>query len=128
MSTTIKKVLYDAEIEEEVEVEFPAKWVVCPDCRGEGTTYLGWPAKDQPAFTREDFEYEGPDFYEDYMEGRYDKDCPNCKGRTTVKEVDEQFIRHKGGDLLSKYNIYLNDLREEAEYQKMVEMERRMGA
>ena len=71
------------------EVEFPASWVVCWDCRGEGSKYLGITSSEQPSFTQSDREREGPDFMEDYMSGKYDRPCPTCKGRTTVLEVIE---------------------------------------
>lgn len=110
----------------EEKVSFPAKWEVCYDCDGRGSTYLGWTSSDQPAFTSEDFDREGPDFQEDYMKGRYDKTCPTCKGRTTVLVVvDREFIPVT---LLDDYNKWQEQLREEAEYQAVCAAERRMGA
>lgn len=52
----------------------PGGWAICPDCNGHGgsSAYLG-------AFTREDMD-EDPEFFEDYMAGRYDRPCPNCNG------------------------------------------------
>ncbi len=49
-------------------------WAICSYCHGNGVSsaYLG-------AFT-EDETAEGPDFYEDYMEGYYDRACENCDG------------------------------------------------
>ncbi len=46
----IKKV-YDHDKDEEFETTFPAKYEVCSCCSGRGTTYLGWHASEQPAFT-----------------------------------------------------------------------------
>jgi len=108
-------------------VEFPAKWAICYDCQGEGTTYLGWAAKDQPAFTQEDFDYEGPDFYEDYMGGRYDAQCPACHGEGKVKEIDEKAVA-KNPELKAHLNEHHEALRASAEIDAEMAAERRMGA
>lgn len=76
----------------EFSFTFPAEYVVCYDCRGTGKTYLGWSASEQPAFTQEDFAYEGPDFQEDYFSGNYDKQCPECHGQRVVLEIEEKFF------------------------------------
>lgn len=90
--------------DEEKEADFPAKWVICGDCQGEGTTYLGWAAKDQPAFTAEDFDYEGPDFYEDYMSGHYDRECPECHGQGKVLEIEPDKCKGELAILLKEHN------------------------
>lgn len=116
----IEKTFYNDKGDEEV-IKFPTKWEICDDCQGNGTTYLGWASRDQPAFTREDFDREGPDFFEDYMSGAYDKECPACKGSGKVKVIDE--AQCKLEDLKRLHDAE----REEAEYQAICEMERRMG-
>lgn len=110
-----------------INVDFPSVWEICSDCRGEGKTYLGWAAKDQPAFTREDFDYEGPDFYEDYMNGRYDAQCPICKGTGKVKIIDEKAV-NRNKRLKVLYAAHMADLKAEYEYQATIAAERRMGA
>ena len=58
-----------------------AKWVICGACEGEGTSsaHLG-------AITSD--EWNGPDWdddsREDYLEGRYDKQCEKCRGTGKV--------------------------------------------
>src|SRR5690606_24275330 len=76
-----------------IEHDFTASWEVCGECDGQGTTMFGWRNADQPAYTAEDFE-EDPDFYSNMMAGAYDKPCPVCKGRTTIKVVDENDIKN----------------------------------
>lgn len=110
-------------IDGDIEFSLQASWAVCPDCCGRGTTYLGWPADQQPAFSREDFA-EDPDFATDYMSGNYDKQCPCCKGRTTVLEVDWSQV----DQTCPVIKAYLEHLEHEAEYQAVVAAERRMGA
>lgn len=112
----------DESWENDEGIEFPAKWVICYDCGGEGKScaYLG-------AFTAEDFAYEGPEFREDYMSGKYDKPCKPCEGSGKVKEIDESVI--KADSSLGAYlKQYHEKLRGDAEYAAEVAAERRMGA
>ena len=111
---------------EEFEAELPTKWEICGDCRGEGKTYLGWRAKDQPAFTAEDFDREGPDFREDYFSGRYDKDCPACSGTGKVLEVDEAACKASGK--YSEFVLYEQIQQSDREYERDCELERCYGA
>lgn len=106
----------------EEDVELPSIFTVCPDCKGQGTTYLGWRAKDQPAFSREDFEAEGADFEEDYRSGRYDRDCEGCGGKRVILTVHE-FACDKA--ILAEYHKRQQD---DAAYAAECEAERRMGA
>tara|TARA_Y100000593_G_C4249652_1_gene306481 strand:+ start:231 stop:707 length:477 start_codon:yes stop_codon:yes gene_type:complete len=117
----------DSYWEDEGDVEFPAQWVICYDCNGNGTTYLGWASKDQPAFTREDFDYEGPDFYQDYMSGQYDAQCPGCRGSGKIKEIDEGAIK-PNTPLSFKLKQYLDDLDCQGQMNAVYAAERRMGA
>lgn len=114
-----KRVTFTNSDGDEVVADFPAEWEICGDCQGEGKTYLGWAAKDQPAFTAEDFAYEGPDFYEDYMSGAYDSTCPVCNGDGKVL-----ILKQGSGPL---WDEYVEWVREEAHYQAICEAERRFG-
>mgnify|MGYP006365238893 FL=1 len=58
-----------------------AKWIVCPECKGEGSHMT--PSLRNEAFTREDFDAD-PDFEEGYFGGRYDVTCTLCKGARVV--------------------------------------------
>jgi RNA polymerase subunit RPABC4/transcription elongation factor Spt4 len=115
--------------DDEITVELPASWRVCPDCNGQGTTYLGWAAKDQPAFSREDLDEEGPEFLEEYMTGVYDRTCPGCKGRTTVLEIDHDVCENHGDqEIREAYAAMIESEKEDAEFRAMCASERRMGA
>ena len=70
----------------EKPVELPAKWVVCSRCEGKGTHTN--PSVDGNGITPEEFA-EDPNFMEDYINGVYDVQCSECRGRTTVLEIDE---------------------------------------
>jgi hypothetical protein len=104
---------------EEITYELRCEYEVCPDCRGHGTTYLGWPAREQPAFTEADMDREGPEFMDDYMSGRYDKTCPGCKGERVVSvPVD---------DGSEGYKAWVEDKIAEEEMRQEMEAERRAG-
>lgn len=128
MSQPKMQISFTIEDEDGVEetLTIPAKWEVCSDCEGKGSTYLGWTSREQPAFTHEDFEQEGPDFREDYMAGKYDRQCPTCQGRTTVlvPNLDlEKDPKHERA-----FKLYLEKEKSDREYQRECEAERRMGA
>jgi hypothetical protein len=117
--------LYDDD-GEDYTVDFPAKFEVCWDCNGRGSVYLGWTSADQPAFTACDID-EDPEFFEDYMSGRYDKPCPTCKGeRVTLEVTDpETWPPHLAEELQEDWTRWQQHLADDAAYQAEVEAERR---
>lgn len=66
--------------------ELPARFVVCPRCRGRGVHVN--PAIDGHGLTAEDVDQAGPEFLEDYLAGVYDVACERCGGRRVVLEPD----------------------------------------
>lgn len=79
-------VLYrDGDSIEEQEIHLPVKFEICSTCRGKGSSssYLG-------AFTREDMDEMGEEFFEDYRRGNYDRACDECKGLRVVEVVDRE--------------------------------------
>jgi len=108
----------------EVTAKVPGKKVTCDDCNGKGSTYLGWTSSEQPSFSREDFDQEGPDFQEDYMAGCYDKMCPTCKGETTVVVIDREACTKEHMVAVKAYDDGQEAL---AEMYAEMEAERRMG-
>jgi hypothetical protein len=70
---------------DEVEVEVPFVWTVCPTCDGRGKHVN--PSVDAGGLSADDFAQD-PDFRESYFSGGYDVACYGCKGRTTVPEID----------------------------------------
>lgn len=112
-------VLYTQDEEgNDIEVELPTTWAVCPTCDGEGKHVN--PAIDCGGLTREDFE-EDPDFAEEYMSGMYDVPCNHCGGRTTVREVDWDRLSPEEAE------AYRRQLQEEADYRRMERMEYILG-
>lgn len=99
-----KIVLYS---DSEDEVTIPARWDVCPACRGRKKVPL-----QGIAFTADDMA-EDPDFAEDYRRGFYDRPCTECKGEGLVAVPDEPRC---SPEQLAAYREYAQT---EAEYQAM---------
>lgn len=104
--------------------DFPAKWEVCGCCRGSGSTAFGYSERNQIAWTQSEWAEEDPDFREDYMNGYYDRPCPECNGRTTVMVVDEKKFNetHK-----KWYQAWCEELERGYYYDAIAEAERRFG-
>lgn len=106
----------------EIEVVIPAKHEVCNRCEGRGTHVN--PAIDGHGITSE--EWWGPDWDDDsremYMTGGYDVPCYECGGKRVVLTPDEERCTPAQSHA---YEVHMDA---EAEYQEMVEAERKMGA
>lgn len=102
------------------EVALPCRWTICRSCDGHGKSsrYLG-------AITQDDRlpggSWEDPDDFAEYMRGGYDRTCDECGGSGKVREVDV--------DRLSAEDraAWLEQVRDEREYERECEMERRYG-
>jgi len=99
-------------------VDLPAHYKVCPHCGGEGTSsaYLG-------AFTQEDWENESEEFKEDYIAGRYNKECPRCKGKRVILEIDLSSKSSWTEEQKRAYSCYEERLVFEAEERAILRME-----
>jgi len=104
--------------ETETDVELPWKWEVCPTCGGRGKHVN--PSIDAGGLTGSDFA-EDPEFFEEYMGGRYDQTCSQCKGRTTVPVVDWDRLTPE------QEEAYNRQLDADAEYHAERAAEIRMG-
>jgi hypothetical protein len=110
--------IYEDE-EEDREVELPAIWMVCPRCHGEGKHVD--PRIDGNGFTEDDWAQESHEFKEDYMSGKYDVTCHECKGLRVVPEVDEHCC---DPELLK---AYYEKLDADADYERTCRMELMYG-
>ena len=119
MTITIQFPMFSDEGDETI-ASLPAKYEICPHCKGTGTSssYLG-------AFTRDDMDEAGPEFVEDYMRGDYDRACDECEGGK-VKVVDHASIVTSEQKAALKYMIAVQE--EMAECRAIEIAERRMGA
>lgn len=66
-------------------ITIPAKYEVCPTCRGKGATsnYLG-------AFTQSRWDEMDEDWKEDYLKGNYDRHCEECNGQRVILVPDRE--------------------------------------
>jgi len=101
----------------------PAKFEVCPTCRGRGKHVN--PNIDDRGISAEDFE-EDPDFAEDYFKGVYDVRCYECSGNRVVPVIDDAYLNEEEKKKIEAYREYEADtLRYEAE--DRATMAREMG-
>lgn len=91
-------------LREEFDFNPPLKTIVCPSCDGRGTQTLGG-----ASFTAEDFA-EDPEFAENYMRGRYDEDCPECKGRNVIRVVNEEYLEQSNPEMLKEYHDIIKSI------------------
>lgn len=108
--------------EEEREVRVPFTIEICPTCNGSGLTSRHVEC-DGGGFTAEEWGDQDEDFRRDYMSGAYDRPCDDCRdlpGRRIVPNIKS----------LSKADRadWIEQCRDEREYQRLSAMERRMGA
>lgn len=85
----------------------PSRWAICGSCQGDGSSsrYLG-------AFTSDDMADLGPEFFEDYARGVYDRECDECEGSGKVLEIDldratsEQILAYeRSGEALAELRV-----------------------
>lgn len=97
----------------------PAHYDVCGRC--EGTGKHSNPALDSNGFSDE-IRADDPEFYEDYMDGKYDITCTECHGKRVVPVVDVSactYAQKRALVMKRQYDIA------EAEYRAEVGAERR---
>ena len=99
------------------EIELPTKWRICGTCKGHGksSAYLG-------AFTRDDFDQQEPDFYDQYMAGAYDRACDRCDGSGKIEIVDRAKLTPE------QIKDWEEQLRDDRECEAIHRAERAMGA
>jgi hypothetical protein len=113
---SLKFTHYD-EVDGEEEITIPARYVVCSRCHGEGT-HDCW----EGGMTGEEMEEQGPEFFEDYMNGVYSKPCTVCEGKRVELVPDEKRAHY------SDLEKYTRQLEADAEIEAIYRMERMAGA
>lgn len=111
-----------------VEHELPARFGVCSDCEGHGTTLRA--GMREHAYTQEEFNetfHDDEDRAEYFKRGgMYDETCRTCEGKRVVLVVDRERCcwsdEHK--QALALYEAKLKD---EAAYERECAAERRAG-
>lgn len=103
---------------DQVEVNCPASWEICPECEGKGKHVN--PAVDGHGITSEEFR-EDPDFAEMYFAGAFDIACRECKGTGKILVADYDLLPDNIRDAIYQ------DLEEEARLDAISASERRFG-
>lgn len=81
-------------------LRLPTEFEVCGECRGAGLVVN--PSIDCCGLSQDDF-YEDPDFAEDYLSGRHDIPCPQCRGLRVEavprfpEWLEVEIVRHDEG-------------------------------
>ncbi len=80
---------------EEVPLDLPKRWEICGWCNGEGSSsaHLGEVSQMMD---------EDPEWAEDYMAGRYDIQCEECRGDGKVRAIDWEMVDDKTAKLLGE--------------------------
>ena len=90
----------------------PSKVVVCSRCDGKGasTAYLG-------AYTMDEMDEVGPEFFDDVRAGLYDRVCDRCDGLRVTAVINwDEVTKEQSAALEEEYH-----------YDKESKMERLMG-
>ena len=111
---------FEAEDGTEVVHDFPAVIVVCGYCGGTGVTteHIDGHGISMEEWDR-DWDEESRD---DYLSGKYDKNCPECKGQKVVLEINRDVADQAILRILDDWT------ESDRETEAMHAAERRMGA
>ena len=106
---TIKIEVFTADGEGSELVAFPSRWVICPACEGHGTDRGRSVERDGGGFTASEWAEEDEDFRADYMAGRYDRPCEECKGNGKIFTIDREQAAITRPAELARYDAFLAD-------------------
>ena len=115
--------LYDEQTEESITLYLPSTRIVCPTCNGYGHHFRR--DLDENSFVREMHEERDEEGFDFYKAGYFDETCTQCKGQKVIDEIDWDYFHSeypKEAKAVSDWE------REEREYSRYAEQERRMGA
>lgn len=106
--------------DETYTVNAPMSWEICDTCEGEGKHSYG-----MGSFTMSEWEAEGEDFQRNYMAGRYDRRCGDCKGAGKVRVIDHDAFEAQSPE---DYALWQKQEQEDEDFALLQYYERRMGA
>ena len=109
--------------DKQITLYLPATRIVCPTCNGYGHHFRS--DLDENGLIdsmKEDGDYEGINMY---YKGAFDQNCSECKGQKVLDEIDMKYFYEEH----PKEAKAIDDWeREEMEYVRYAEQERRFGA
>ena len=117
---------YEDEDGFEIEEYLKSKYEVCSRCRGEGKHTN--PNIDGHGISSDEWENDWSDEDKEfYLSGGYDIECYECKGLRVVQVIDDEFYERSTGEDKILYEKYLECLKDEEDYQRICEGERKAG-
>lgn len=98
---------------ESIMKTLPAKFIVCPECEGHG--FVLNPSMAGHCYTQDEFNdaFADEDDRAAYFTrgGKYDVECPNCRGKNVVTVVDaEACVTNEQKDIAKAYSIWQDEL------------------
>lgn len=99
------------------EVTLPSKFVVCGRCEGRGV-HDCW----EGGMTGDEMAEQGPEFFDDYMDGVYDTRCTECNGLRVIEAINVERVPPA---LMGKF---VESEKRRQEYESELYYERQMAA
>jgi len=97
---------------ESIMETLPAKFIVCPECEGHGTIMnisMGGHAYTQEEFNKQFDDEDSAEYFK--RGGKYDVQCPHCKGKNVVLDIDaEACVTNEQKDIVKAYVIWQHEL------------------
>lgn len=112
-----RPVLYNGD---DTETALPFKWQICPRCNGHNVS-TAHVEGDGGGITAEEMQEAGDDFREAYFRGDYDRPCPHCDGGKVMVADTAKMTK-------AQRKAWREQERDDRDYERICEMERRMGA
>ncbi len=102
---------------DENEIKYTHKWAICNECNGEGSELRsGLKGVDVTDMILDD-----PDFYDEYIGGKYDVACSSCKGSGKFKTYEVDIYTTNS----EKITRFMEDWNDWQEYQEELNFEAR---
>lgn len=102
---------YEDDEGNEIVAYLPAEYIVCPECRGEGSHCNR--NIDGNGITASDWDQWDLEERESYFSGHYDVPCTECDGKRVILVCDMDLLEKQDPELLKEYENHLRFLHEE---------------
>jgi hypothetical protein len=95
-------------------VSLNTKWIICDYCDGEGSH-----SRRFGTITSDDWHEWDEESRHEYMSGRYDERCQNCKGSGKVRALHEEALPTEIQDYIQRYRQDSYDSAMESYYERL---------
>lgn len=111
---------------DQIDVSFPARWVICPHCEGCATDRGASVECDGGGFTSSQWADQDEEFKANYLSGVYDHPCTACDGLGRIQVIDAEAVTGWRERIFLK--VYNAQERDSRACDAIHAAERRMGA